>query len=57
MSGWASYKAQHGEASMEQVLRELRDDLMQALGVLDEHMPVTSIWPLTTILAKEPVPV
>ncbi|GAB4819784.1 hypothetical protein N2152v2_006830 [Parachlorella kessleri] len=57
MSGWASYKEQHGEASMERVLHQLQADLLQALCLTNEHTPVVSVWPLTTILAKQPVPV
>jgi len=56
MSGWASYKKQHGEARKEQVLQQLQADLLQALGLTDEHTPVVSVWPLATILAKQPVP-
>ena len=56
MSGWASYKERHGEAGMEQVLCQLQADLLQALGIANEHWPVVSVWPLAAILAKQPVP-
>lgn len=34
----------------------LRGELLAALGLVDDSTPVVSIWPLTCIFARQPVP-
>ncbi len=41
---------------MQSMLEALEQELMQALKVPNTRTPVCSVWPLTMILAKGPVP-
>lgn len=41
---------------MAQMLQTLEQELLEALGVPNAWTPVHSVWPLTMILAKQPVP-
>lgn len=55
-SCYGPYVEEHGEEGLEGMLRTLRQELLAALRVPDERTPSKSVWPLTMILAKRPVP-